>query len=154
MEGRNEPSMDEILSSIKRIIADEDRARPSRKTAKAAPRAADTLEEEDDVLELTEAAVDEDVLLDDAKAQSLRHSFSALQTLAEPGAAPQIVRSGETSLEGLVREMLRPALAEWLDRNLPALVERMVAAEIAKILFFLFLILFVLSLIFGRARVP
>ena len=29
--------------------------------------------------------------------------------------------------------LLRPALAEWLDKNLPALVERMVAAEIARI---------------------
>ena len=46
---------------------------------------------------------------------------------------PQIVRSGETSLEGMVRELLRPALAEWLDKNLPPLVERMVAAEIARI---------------------
>ena len=133
MEGRNEPSMDEILSSIKRIIADEDRARPSRKTTKAAPRAADTLEEEDDVLELTEAAVDEDVLLDDAKAQSLRHSFSALQTLAEPGAAPQIVRSGETSLEGLVRDMMRPMLKDWLDAHLPSIVEAMVEREITRI---------------------
>jgi cell pole-organizing protein PopZ len=53
--------------------------------------------------------------------------------LAEPGVAPQIVRSGETSLEGLTRELLRPALAEWLDKNLPPLVERMVAAEIARI---------------------
>jgi cell pole-organizing protein PopZ len=43
------------------------------------------------------------------------------------------VRSGETSLEGLVRELLRPALTEWLDRNLPSIVERMVAAEIARI---------------------
>lgn len=133
MEGRNEPSMDEILSSIKRIIADEDRARPARKTAKAAPRAADTLEEEDDVLELTEAAVDDDVLLDDAKAQSLRHSFSALQTLAEPGAAPQIVHSGETSLEGLVRDMMRPMLKDWLDAHLPSIVEAMVEREITRI---------------------
>ena len=30
-------------------------------------------------------------------------------------------------------EALRPALAEWLDKNLPPLVERMVAAEIARI---------------------
>ena len=53
--------------------------------------------------------------------------------MAEPRAAPQIVRSGETSLEGLARELLRPALSEWLEKNLPALVEKMVAAEIARI---------------------
>ena len=53
--------------------------------------------------------------------------------LAEPPAKPQIVRSGETSLEGLTRELLRPMLAEWLDKNLPGMVEKMVQAEIARI---------------------
>ena len=56
-----------------------------------------------------------------------------LATLTEPGVSPQIVRSGETSLEGMVREMLRPMLAEWLEANLPAMVEQLVQAEIARI---------------------
>lgn len=131
-EGRNEPSMDEILSSIKRIIADDDRLRPAAKRSAKAAQA-----DEDEILELTEAAADDDgseeVLLDDSKAQSLRHSFSALQTLAEPGAAPQIVRSGETSLEALTRDLLRPMLKEWLDTNLPPIVEAMVEREITRI---------------------
>jgi hypothetical protein len=63
----------------------------------------------------------------------MRESLAALALLSEPGAPPQIVRSGETSLEGLVRELLRPALAEWLEANLPPIVERMVADEIRKI---------------------
>jgi cell pole-organizing protein PopZ len=63
----------------------------------------------------------------------MRESLAALAMLSEPGAQPQIVRSGETSLEALTRELLRPALAEWLDRNLPPMVERLVAAEIARI---------------------
>ena len=53
--------------------------------------------------------------------------------MAQPPAAPQIVRSGETSLEGMVRDLLRPELAMWLDKNLPALVEKLVASEIARI---------------------
>jgi hypothetical protein len=53
--------------------------------------------------------------------------------LSQPGREPQIVRSGETSLEGLTREMLRPMLAQWLDDNLPAMVEELVKAEIARI---------------------
>ena len=53
--------------------------------------------------------------------------------LAQPGKQPQIVRSGETSLEGLVRDMLRPMLAEWLDANLPTMVEDLVKAEISRI---------------------
>lgn len=133
-EGRNEPSMDEILSSIKRIIADDERIRP---LAKRAPKAAPVRDaDEDEVLELTETASEdeaEEVLLDDSKAQSLRHSFSALQTLSEPGVAPQIVRSGETSLEGLTRELLKPMLKDWLDNNLPPIVEAMVEREITRI---------------------
>lgn len=124
--------MDEILSSIKRIIADDDRIRPAAKRI-AKPASS---HDEEEILELTETAADEeaeDVLLDDSKAQSLRHSFSALQTLSEPGVAPQIVRSGETSLEGLTRDLLRPMLKDWLDNNLPPIVEAMVEREITRI---------------------
>lgn len=128
-DGRNEPSMDEILSSIKRIIADDDRSRPATKRA---AKVADA-DDEEEILELTEADNGDDGLLDGSKAQSLRHSFSALQTLSEPGATPQIVRSGETSLEGLTRELLRPMLKEWLDANLPPIVEAMVGREITRI---------------------
>ncbi len=130
-DNRSEPSMDEILSSIKRIIADDDRSRPATKRAKSVAR-----EEEEEVLELTTAAentISEDRLLDDSKAQNLRHSFSALQTLSELGVAPQIVRSGETSLEGLTRELLRPMLKDWLDTHLPPIVEAMVEREITRI---------------------
>ena len=35
------------------------------------------------------------------------------------------------TLEDMVRELLRPMLKEWLDDNLPPLVERLVRDEIA-----------------------
>ena len=136
---RSEPSMEAILASIKKIIADEDRggipATPRRATRTAPVR---DPEESNDILELTQIEVEdvddaEEELLDDGKAQSLRQSFSVLQTLTEPGVAPQIVRSGETSLEGMVRDMLRPMLKDWLDSNLPNIVEAMVAREIERI---------------------
>jgi cell pole-organizing protein PopZ len=130
VEERSEPSMEAILSSIKKIIAEDERVTPRARAARAPRKDEETAEAEEDVLELTEAA---DELLDDHKAQSLAQSFSVLKTLAEPGAAPQIVRSGETSLEGLTRELLRPMLKEWLDANLPAIVEAMVAREIERI---------------------
>jgi uncharacterized protein len=132
-EERSEPSMEAILSSIKKIIAEDDRVTPRVRAAKAlAPQKEEEalVEAEEDVLELTETA---DELLDDNKAQSLAQSFSVLKTLAEPGVAPQIVRSGETSLEGLTRDLLRPMLKEWLDAKLPGLVEAMVAKEIERI---------------------
>ena len=53
--------------------------------------------------------------------------------IAEPNGLPQVFRTGEPSLEAVVRDMLRPQLAEWLDRHLPQMVERLVKAEIARI---------------------
>ena len=40
------------------------------------------------------------------------------------------VTSRDVTLESMVREMLRPLLREWLDRNLPYLIERLVKKEI------------------------
>jgi hypothetical protein len=39
----------------------------------------------------------------------------------------------DNTLEGLVRELLRPMLREWLDAKLPDIVEAMVAREIERI---------------------
>lgn len=138
MRQANEPSVEEILDSIKKVIARDNRIAtdsPARRTA-SAPVIQD---EEEDVLDLeTAGEVVEEVaaegpLLPRETVSSISESLAALAVMAEPRAAPQIVRSGETSLEGLTRELLRPALAEWLDKNLPPLVEKMVAAEIARI---------------------
>ena len=38
-----------------------------------------------------------------------------------------------TTIEGLMRELLRPMLKEWLDANLPAIVERKVEEEVQRI---------------------
>lgn len=141
MRQSGEPSVEEILDSIKRVIARDNRADAAVERKERTERGikAAEAEAEDDVFELDAAAelvdegADEAPLLPESTASSMRESIAALAMLAEPGAVPQIVRSGETSLEGLTRELLRPALAEWLDKNLPPLVERMVAAEIARI---------------------
>jgi cell pole-organizing protein PopZ len=53
---------------------------------------------------------------------------SAFNTLAHT----VLVQNGRT-LEDLVREMLRPLLKNWLDDNLPGLVERLVRAEIERV---------------------
>lgn len=143
MRQNGEPSVEEILQSIKQVIARDSRletrtSRTERLMREPEPLYAD--EDEDDVLELQEASqiaaageTDEGPLLHDQARDSMRESLAALAMLSEPGAQPQIVRSGETSLEALAKELLRPALTEWLDRNLPAMVERLVAAEIARI---------------------
>ena len=40
---------------------------------------------------------------------------------------------GGMTVEAMMRDMLRPMLKDWLDENLPSLVERMVEKEIARI---------------------
>ncbi|WBX83508.1 DUF2497 domain-containing protein [Sphingosinicella microcystinivorans] len=131
MAGKPEPTMEEILASIRRIIAEDDGERvrapdpepgidePTGETGarfEAEPSA---------VLELSEAAqgaVSQDV---QAKASE---SFSALSSLRLRGDG-----TGPETLEDLVREMLQPMLKSWLDANLPEIVEQMVAREIARI---------------------
>jgi cell pole-organizing protein PopZ len=143
MRQAGEPSVEEILESIKKVIARDSRVgaepalQPEESTRSEAASA-----EDDDVLDLgsagqfvseeDEAEADAPLVAQDA-VSSISDSLAALAMLSTPRASPQIVRSGETSLEGLTRELLRPALAEWLDKNLPAMVERLVAAEIARI---------------------
>lgn len=134
-----EPSLEEILASIKKVIA-EDGRRPQRKPAPSRPAPARAEKQVEDILELTDSVEQPEPeepeaapLISQAGAQSMRESLAVLATLTEPGVSPQIVRSGETSLEGMVREMLRPMLAEWLDRNLPDMVEGLVAKEIGRI---------------------
>lgn len=87
---------------------------------------------EDMALPLGQTA-DESPLIADALRDSMQENLAALAMMAQPPARPQIVRSGETSLEGLTRELLRPMLAQWLEANLPAMVESLVQAEIARI---------------------
>lgn len=58
-----------------------------------------------------------------------RSSLAALSSLLVKPADEK----ADNTLEGLVREMLRPMLKDWLDTNLPNLVEGMVAKEIARI---------------------
>lgn len=156
-----EPSMEDILSSIKRIIAEDGDGgsaarqprRSPRPSAPAAPPVAarERVADVADVLELSDPVVDDDQptapapladaagqaepILSDVAAQASRGALDALSRLvvkpaATTAAPPSPV--GET-LEGMVREMLRPMLREWLDAKLPGMVEEMVAKEIARI---------------------
>lgn len=72
--------------------------------------------------------IDELPVVSAATVQATRGALGALSKLI---VKPEPDSDG--TLEGLVREMLRPMLSDWLDQNLPHLVEQMVAREIAKI---------------------
>lgn len=194
--GSEDQSMEEILQSIKRIIAEEDEEQPEGEAKADAPveepaaeaepepapeakeeKAEAPVEEPSDVLELTEIVQDdgttvnvdqaepeapkeeapaepveqEPVMADDKPSdpvgdiisdEAAAASAAALKELAdqapkeEPVEMPKVespaFRSGNT-VEDLVLEALRPMLKEWIDANLPSMVEAMVQKEIKKI---------------------
>lgn len=130
-ELNQEPSMEEILASIKRVIAEDGRA------ATRAPRGSRPAEAppyEDDVLELSDPIGEPAAPLvsEDAAAAS-RQSLAALSALRERNEGPNFSTAGDGPLEAVVREMLKPMLKEWLDIHLPGIVEQLVAREVARI---------------------
>jgi cell pole-organizing protein PopZ len=44
-----------------------------------------------------------------------------------------LARRADEAADGMIREMLRPLLKDWLDRNMPEVVEKLVKAEIERI---------------------
>lgn len=184
-----EPSMEEILSSIKRIIAEEGEEavrgaapRPPRRGSAGAPAFAgddmigelppgDISPEAEEVLELTDEIAPEEAIppiAGPAPEKAAARTKAAIRPAAAPAArpaepiiappvAPETILSvesevaarhslsalssmvvkpaegGDNTLEALVRSMLRPMLKEWLDAQLPEMVEAMVAKEIARI---------------------
>lgn len=185
-----EPTMEEILASIRRIISEDDApaetpataAEPEPVVAAApepvvepepapvaeapaafmdpAPSVAEPEPTDDDVLELTdryeapaaESIGDLDVstpepaptssydsLVGDSAAASAASAFAGLAAsfkAPEPAATPRgpdlNFASGST-VEGMVAEMLRPMLKEWLDANLPGIVQDQVRKEVERI---------------------
>jgi uncharacterized protein len=158
---QTEPSMEEILASIRRIIAEDGEEKP----AEAAPPAA----EEEEVLELTEvvqedepptapppppaafrepepepaplrpaapafaprASVEEDDRLVSQPVAAA--SVAALSQLAALSQRPGLgIGNGQLTIEEMVRDLLRPMLRDWLDANLPGMVERLVKEEIGR----------------------
>ena len=67
----------------------------------------------------------DDRLLSPDKGEAVSGAFNAL--------THTILAQNARTLDDLVREMLEPMLKEWLDDNLPSLVERMVREEIDRV---------------------
>jgi len=169
---QDEPSMEEILASIRRIIAED--ADGSGKTSATGA--------EQDILELTDRVEADGSVVSLAARMAPRSetretppisvapyepapkveppsaaetpapaeapaervisagtaaaSIAALSELARE--APRSVASasgasGDRTLEDATRELLKPLLKAWLDANLPALIERIVREEIARL---------------------
>jgi uncharacterized protein len=202
-KGQQEPSMEEILASIRRIISEDNDARPAEEAAP--PPLRPVSEAKDDVLELTQVVDDTGSPLDAAPEAMEPEPPAAVmaepEPIAQPGPAPEplaalapepemppevvapaplseksrsdsdmlasdnadrlisaetaasssaafadlanrtrerrsgdfFLGAGSLTVEEIVREEVRPLLAQWLDANLPALVERLVREEIQRV---------------------
>lgn len=171
-QSSQEPTMEEILASIRRIISEDDAPAEPEAAAAPAPEPEPAYEEpaEDDVLELTdpiepepepvhepepvESVGDLDVYSPQAPepepapyvsppssfnrddvAETLvgdHASGLAASAFGSLSSALLMPKDGRT-LEDVVRELLRPLLKEWLDQNLPRIVETKVEEEVHRI---------------------
>jgi uncharacterized protein len=154
----HEPSMEEILASIRNIIAD-DPARevaPKRQQAPASmPQivySKDAPRSYGDAAELSERPdVDAPTVVwrrPQAVEAEPAAAADAVQHSSEPLLSPEAdeavalsfgalsanleVRSAELA-DSMVRDMLRPMVKTWLDDNLPTMVERLVREEIQRV---------------------
>lgn len=124
---QQDPSMEEILASIKRVIAEDSRAPAAASRLRRTP-SPEPVPSEDDVLELDDPVSEASGLLSSDAAAASRERLAALSALR------QREMPAETgALEAVVREMLKPMLKEWLDEHLPEIVEQLVTREIARI---------------------
>jgi cell pole-organizing protein PopZ len=151
-----EPSMEEILASIRRIIAEEGSDEPEAEPAVEA----EVVAVDDGVLDLTDVvedipdgaaaraepetepqaeAPDEpdepapvtesfERLVTGMAAAETSSQFSTLARAAEPDPLKGL-RGGRT-VEEICIDLLKPMLKEWLDANLPGVVERLVEREL------------------------
>jgi len=133
-----EPSMEDILASIKKVIAEEKELRTTVRAAGTGDE--DELpedispSEEEDVLELDQPlAPPVDLgppLIDEQAAGKSRQALEQLQTVAATVPPPP---PSANPLEDMIREMLRPMLKQWLDEHLPQMVDEHVKREISRI---------------------
>jgi uncharacterized protein len=154
----HEPSMEEILASIRNIIAD-DPARevaPKRQQAPASmPQivySKDAPRSYGDAAELSERPDADAPTVVWRRPQAVEAepaaAADAVQHSSEPLLSPEAdeavalsfgalsanleVRSAELA-DSMVRDMLRPMVKTWLDDNLPTMVERLVREEIQRV---------------------
>lgn len=152
-----EPSMEEILASIRRIISEEEGA-PSAEpvldlTQADEPAAPPAAVDDDIVFEAVEQVVAAETPVPEpvvATRPAPRHEVAvetptadtiisqptasaAAGSLARLAGSLRIADVPNQTVEGVVRELLKPMLREWLDRNLPAIVEARVEAELERI---------------------
>ena len=147
--------MDDILASIRRILNEDDTPKPAAPdaappddvlildssmmvpaepapTPPAVQPPAPPPAEPSRTVSLSKDAAPEPGLIAPAAAAATTASMGALMRTLATERSTAVHRGGPT-LEDLAREEMRPLLKEWLDAYLPPLVERLVRAEIERV---------------------
>lgn len=121
-----EPSVEQILSSIRKLIADTEGEQAAVKAGEG--------DADEDVLVLTEVAGDKPASERQAGPDPVKAEASARRAAAK-AKAEEIVKDSDvdSALEQLVREMLRNMIEDYLDRHLPTIVEKVAEEELAKL---------------------
>lgn len=142
---QKEPSMEEILSSIRRILSNEEvDGNVLEKTTQNVSEG-DVAVQAPQVVELTEEMMiqnqntdsrsgteeNNDALISEPTAKATADSLSELTKVIEQE-KEQV--QPETSLEAVVRSVLKPYLKEWLDAHLPEIVEKVVQREVRRVI--------------------
>ena len=102
----------------------------AKATARSSPNALPPEPEVEPRLELGR-----DRILSSATSGAAAATFAQLGALSRGRRTEDELPLGgvDRTLEGVVRDMLRPLLQTWLDENLPGIVERLVREEIARV---------------------
>lgn len=172
-DSSQEPTMEEILASIRRIISEDDTPEASASAAPPPPveeppppppsasepelpipeddglgaLAASDFDDDSDELELidkVETHGDLDIYSAPAEPAAEPELPDLGALVSAPAAAAAAAAFGRLSgnmampapgrtLEDVVRELLRPLLQQWLDENLPGIVQRAVDGEVSRI---------------------
>jgi cell pole-organizing protein PopZ len=140
-----EPSMDEILASIRRIIADDGDAATAKPPVEEPPllltervdpipsEAETAMTDDPEPEPETEASPDSE-WIGEAAAVQASSAFDKLAALhPSPPAEPIAMPPPGRSLEDVTRDILRPMLKAWLDENLPRIVQDRVDEEVERL---------------------
>ena len=125
-EKNQEMSVNEILSSIKEVISNE--------------KVSKNIDDEDEILELTDVVSDEDdsILLDDViDPDDLVEKQNANESLTDDIKKNlHLDESGflsDLSIDDIIKETIKETLNEWFAKNLKPIVEESVKEEVAKL---------------------
>jgi len=152
MAGRDnnqpDPSMEDILASIRDILNEDEKAAPPEVPLElteamllpSEPQPVTPSAPQPDVIAIHpspppggQAAQDLHALLAPAAAAATAAALGELARAVSGDRSAHISRGG-ASIEDVVREELRPLLKAWLDQHLPGMVEQIVKSEIARLM--------------------